>query len=115
MLAFLLQHEGHTVAAAADGPAARLVAAAEFEPDVAILDIGMPGINGYEVAQRAAEAGSAAPVVLIALSGLGQEEDKRRAADAGFDHHFTKPVDIAVLMTVLNEVGNGGPSHVDAV
>ena len=100
MLSFFLKGEGHTVATAVDGPSA-LTVAAEFQPDVAILDIGMPGLNGYQVAEQLRVLRKASPLVLIALSGLGQEEDRARAAAAGFDRHFTKPVDIPALMNAL--------------
>ncbi len=104
-MSYFLQSEGHSVVSASDGTSA-LSAALEDKPDVAILDIGMPGLNGYQVAERLREAGGATPVVLIALSGLGQDEDIRRAADAGFDRHFTKPVDIPALMKLLGEVAD---------
>ncbi len=100
MLSFFLKSEGHTVATAADGPAA-LAVAAGFQPDVAILDIGMPGLNGYQVAEQLRALPKASSLVLIALSGLAQEEDKARAAAAGFDRHFTKPVDIPALLKAL--------------
>ena len=75
--------------------------AATFHPDVAILDIGMPGMNGYAVARDASEESRDSSVVLVALSGLGQQEDKARAAEAGFDRHFTKPVDVNALRAFL--------------
>ncbi len=73
---------------------AALDLAASFQPDVVILDIGMPGMNGYMVAQRLRQDPATASAALVALSGLGQQEDKARAAEAGFDRHFTKPVDV---------------------
>ncbi|HUR20969.1 MAG TPA: hybrid sensor histidine kinase/response regulator, partial [Vicinamibacterales bacterium] len=103
MLAFLLERQGHTVMMAADGPGA-IAAAAEFVPDVAILDIGMPGLSGYEVA-RELRGRRGDSLALVALSGLGEAADKARAAEAGFDRHFTKPIDINVLSTYLAEVG----------
>jgi CheY-like chemotaxis protein len=100
MLTFLLTDAGHTVHAAADGLEA--VALAErFPLDVAILDIGMPGMNGYDVAQALQARSGAPPITLVALSGLGQAEDKERAAQAGFDRHFTKPVDANALRAFL--------------
>lgn len=104
MLGFLLRDEGHTVAVAADGPAA-VTLAQEFRPDVAIVDIGMPGMNGYAVAKALRDGPDGASVVLVALSGLGQQEDKARATDAGFDRHFTKPVDVNALRAFLAAVG----------
>jgi two-component system, chemotaxis family, CheB/CheR fusion protein len=103
MLSFLLTSEGHQVATAVDGPSA-LAATAEFHPHVAILDIGMPGLSGYAVAERLRERTDDPPLILIALSGLGQEEDKARAAKAGFDHHFTKPVDVHALTSLLDRI-----------
>ena len=74
-----------------------------FDPDVVILDIGMPGMNGYDVATHLRKARKESRPLLIALSGLGQLEEKARAADAGFDHHFTKPVDLNALLRLLVE------------
>ena len=104
MLGYLLTAEGHTVELAADGPSA-IETAGSFHPDVAILDIGMPGMNGYAVARALRQQPAATPLVLIALSGLGQREDKERAAEAGFDRHFTKPVDVNDLRAYLATVG----------
>lgn len=103
MMALLLTCEGHTVEKAADGMSA-LMAAGTFRPDVAILDIGMPGMTGYAVAEALRREPTATPLVLVALSGLGQREDKARAAQAGFDRHFTKPVDVALLREFLSTV-----------
>ena len=100
MLTYFLTTEGHDVVAAADGQNA-LAKAQEFKPDVAILDIGMPGLNGYEVARRLRQSPAGATPVLVALSGLGQPTDKTRAAEAGFNQHFTKPVDISALMAFV--------------
>ncbi len=101
MLAFLLQREGHVVAEAVDGTAA-LDKIAEFRPDVAVLDLTMPGMNGFDIARRLRKDKARTPY-LVALSGLGQAEDKARAIEAGFDHHFTKPVDVHVLLSLFNE------------
>jgi len=102
MLAFFLERQGHTVATATDGTDA-LAVASTFKPNVAILDIGMPGISGHAVARELrSRLGNA--VTLVALSGLGEAADKARAADAGFDYHFTKPVDIAALSKFLADV-----------
>jgi PAS domain S-box-containing protein len=100
MLGALLRHAGHEVRVAGDGPAA-LDVAAEFRPDVALLDIGLPGMDGYELA-RALRLDPALPaIVLIALTGWGQEEDKKRARDAGFDGHLTKPADPEQVMRLV--------------
>jgi len=103
MLGYLLTAEGHTVELAVDGPSA-IETAGSFHPDVAILDIGMPGMNGYAVAKALRQQPADTPLVLIALSGLGQREDKQRAAEAGFDRHFTKPVDVDDLRAYLASV-----------
>jgi CheY-like chemotaxis protein len=99
-LATLLQLNGHEITVANDGGVA-LAAAEAFRPHVALLDIGMPKLNGYEVARciRAEPWGKA--VILVAMTGWGQAEDKRRAFEAGFDHHFTKPLDLEVLDAFL--------------
>lgn len=104
MLVYLLTAEGHTVAAAPDGPQA-LETALAFQPDVVILDIGMPGMNGYTVARTLRERADTSALVLVALSGLGQQEDKVRAAEAGFDRHFTKPLDVNALRAFLATTG----------
>jgi CheY-like chemotaxis protein len=98
-LATLLRLAGHDVRVAADGPQA-LTAAAERPPDVVLCDLGLPGMDGYTVAQRL-RAASGDGMVLVALTGYGQEADRRRSADAGFDMHLTKPVDPTVLEELL--------------
>jgi two-component system CheB/CheR fusion protein len=90
---------GHEVRVAYDGASAVSVGS-EFRPRVAILDIGMPGTNGYEVA-RALRKRQGGGVTLVALTGWGQEADRRRAAEAGFDHHLVKPVDPNELNSLL--------------
>ena len=101
-LAMLLRMEGHEVAVAHDGPGA-LAAVARFKPEFVLLDIGMPGLNGYEVAQRIRESDPSSPVKLIAVTGWGQHSDKARARASGFDHHFTKPVEPERLMELLRD------------
>jgi CheY-like chemotaxis protein/two-component sensor histidine kinase len=98
-LAMLLQLDGHEVELATNGTDA-LQSFERMRPDIAILDIGMPGLSGYEVAQRI-RANGHKDVVLIAVTGWGQDADKARAAQAGFDHHFTKPVEPAALSALL--------------
>ncbi len=95
----ILAFYGHEVRVAYDGIAALRVGQ-EFRPRVAVLDIGMPGANGYEVA-RAMRDSLGSEVKLVALTGWGQDADRKRAAQAGFDHHLTKPVDPATLNEVL--------------
>jgi PAS domain S-box-containing protein len=95
----VLAHYGHEVRVAYDGAAALRIGA-EFRPRVAVLDIAMPGTDGYEVA-RAMRRQHGAEVTLVALTGWGQEGDRRRAMEAGFDHHLTKPVDPETLNDLL--------------
>jgi CheY-like chemotaxis protein len=99
-LAMLLQVRGDDVRVAYDGEEA-LVAEEAFRPDVVLLDIGMPKLSGYEVGRRIRELRGPAPLV-VAITGWGQEEDRQRAREAGFDHHFTKPVDYAALLKVID-------------
>ena len=87
-----LQMAGHDVQIALDGLRA-LAAVESFRPHVAFLDLAMPGMNGFDVARRVREFPWGRAVVLVALTGWGHEEDRKRTADAGFDHHLTKPVD----------------------
>jgi PAS domain S-box-containing protein len=101
LLADALRDAGHVVATAKDGPSA-LAALKTFQPDVAILDIGLPVMDGYELAGRLrASLGEAAPP-LIALTGYGQASDRDRAREAGFFQHLTKPVDLGYLLGVLD-------------
>jgi len=100
VLAQLLQAEGHLTALAHTGLAA-LSVAREFRPDVVLLDIGLPEMNGYEVAQHLRAADPSQRITLVALTGWGTEEDRRRSRDAGFDHHFTKPVDAIDLQSLI--------------
>jgi len=98
-LRMLLELDGHTVEAAADGAEA-LDIVRDKDPDVALVDIGLPGIDGYEVARRI-RAGQGPRPLLIALTGYGQPEDRRRATEAGFDSLLVKPVDPAALSGLL--------------
>ena len=99
-LAMLLEVRGDEVRVAYDGEEA-LEAEAAFEPEVVLLDIGMPKLSGYDVARRIREARGAG-VLIVAITGWGQEEDRQRSREAGFDHHFTKPVDYAALLEVID-------------
>lgn len=98
-LALMLKIMGHEVRTANDGLQAVEVAAA-FRPDVILLDIGMPNLNGYEACRRIRE-GPGEGAVLVALTGWGQDEDRRRSREAGFDHHLVKPVDPVALAKLL--------------
>jgi CheY-like chemotaxis protein len=101
-LALVLTTMGHEVRIARDGQAA--VGEVEaFRPEVALLDIGMPRLNGYEAARRIRQLPDGSGIVLAALTGWGQEDDKRKALEAGFVRHFTKPVDPEVLAQFLSE------------
>jgi CheY-like chemotaxis protein len=86
----LLEREGHRVDEAADG-ASGLARAEATEPDIVLIDIGLPSMDGYEVARRIRARRGATPI-LVAITGYGQADDRRRALEAGFDAHLTKPV-----------------------
>ncbi|HLX06912.1 MAG TPA: ATP-binding protein [Thermoanaerobaculia bacterium] len=103
-LEMLLRMMGNEVRTAHDGLEA-VAAAAAFRPDVVLLDIGLPKVNGYEAARRIRQQEGGAKLVLIAITGWGQEEDRRRSREAGFDHHLTKPVDFADLRKLLAATG----------
>ena len=102
-LAMMLEAKGCRVRTAYDGIEG-VKAAASFRPDAVLLDIGMPRLNGYDVARQIRLQTGNEHVVLIAATGLGQEEDKRRAFEAGFDHHFVKPVDPIGLIQLLGSL-----------
>lgn len=101
MLKMLLGLHGHEVHEARDGPSA-VDAIVAIRPDVAIVDIGLPGFDGYEVARRVRQFGNADRVMLVALTGYGQEEDRRQAQEAGFDAFFVKPVEAQTLAKMLS-------------
>lgn len=105
-LAMLLEMYGHEAATAHDGLAA-LETASSFRPDVAFLDIGLPGIDGYELARRLRGQPAQAKLVLVALTGWGSEEDKRKSEEAGFDFHLTKPVEASAIAKVLARADGG--------
>ena len=86
----LLEHDGHRVDEDRDGVSG-LAHAEALQPDIVLIDIGLPGLDGYEVARRIRARRGAAPI-LVALTGYGQAEDVRRSREAGFDAHLTKPV-----------------------
>lgn len=100
IMAMLLDQFGYDVQLAFTGPDA-VAAAEKYHPHVAILDIGMPGMNGYEVAQRIRAEPWGESIVLIAVTGWGQDEDKRKAYDAGFNQHLIKPVDPNMLESLI--------------
>ena len=99
-LGMLLRVRGDEVRVAYDGLAA-LELAGEFNPEVVLLDSGMPKISGYDVARRLREARGDS-VFIVAISGWGQEGDRKKARESGFDHHFTKPVDFEALLALID-------------
>src|SRR5262249_23133689 len=99
-LSMLLGLQGHEVRVAHDGQTA-LRAAEEFQPEVVLLDIGLPRMDGNEVARRLRERPESAGMLLVALTGYGQDEDRRRSQEAGFNAHLLKPVDLAALQGLL--------------
>jgi CheY-like chemotaxis protein len=96
----LLELLGHEVETAADGRSG-LAKLHSMRPDVALIDIGLPGLDGYEVASRYRAEAPDAPVRLVALTGYGQPEDRARARDAGFEAHVVKPIDPESLKQLL--------------
>ncbi len=107
LLVEALSAQGHTVRAAPDGPAA-LQLAAELVPEVAVLDIGLPVMDGYELARRLRELPALAGLHLIAVTGYGQSDDRRRSAEAGFDAHLVKPVQTDHLVHLLRNLDGAG-------
>jgi signal transduction histidine kinase len=105
-LAYLLSLEGHLVDVAYDGVTA-LSEAAKSRPQVVLLDIGMPGMDGYQVARALRAGESTRSMTIIALTGYGQPDDRERAQAAGFDDHLTKPVDAELLIEILRTKGAG--------
>jgi CheY-like chemotaxis protein len=89
------------VAKAYEGRAA-VELAGSFRPQLALLDIGMPELDGYDVARRIRKQPGGREAILVALTGWGQHEDRRRAVEEGFDHHIVKPVDLTVLRKLLD-------------
>ena len=99
----LLKASGHDVRPAHDGPTA-VQAAIDYLPDVVLLDIGLPGLNGYEVAKRIRQQPVLKNVVLVALTGYGQDSDRQTSLQAGFNHHLVKPARLAEMMQILATV-----------
>jgi PAS domain S-box-containing protein len=102
-LTVLLNLAGHQTQTAYDGLEA-IEAAAAFKPDVVLLDIGLPKLNGYDVARKIRDQPWGQTMALVALTGWGQEEDRRRSEEAGFNHHLTKPVDPIALTKLLARI-----------
>ena len=101
-LAILLHLEGFDTRIAYDGATA-LQLLGEFQPHVVLLDIGMPDIDGYEVARRIAAADGSSAVILIAITGWGQQADIERAKAAGFHGHFTKPIELDDVLAFVEK------------
>ena len=99
-MARLLKLLGNEVETAHDGPSA-IEVARTLRPEFVLLDIGLPGMDGYEVARRLREEPCCTPAVIIGVSGYGQDEDRRRSREAGFDHHLIKPVDFDKLVPLI--------------
>lgn len=102
-LAILLEAQGYEIYVAHNGSTA-LDAAENIHPDVALLDIGMPGLNGYEVASYIRNYPWGKAMKIVAVTGWGQEGDRRKSSDAGFDAHFVKPVDPKMLLELLSKI-----------
>ena len=100
-LSVLLEIGGHTVQIANDGYRALLLAQ-EFRPQVVFLDIGMPGMNGYDVARKLRKIAGLEDVTLVAVTGWGADNDRARASEAGFDRHLTKPAALADVAAILS-------------
>ena len=110
-LAALLEMTGNETLLAHDGAEA-VAKAAAFKPDVVLLDLGLPRMNGYDVCRAIRKQPWGKDVLMVALTGWGQDEDRRKSKEAGFDSHMVKPVDHAALMKVLiaNSEGEQSPS-----
>jgi signal transduction histidine kinase/DNA-binding response OmpR family regulator len=106
-IAVLLRMEGHEVKTVYDGQQA-LASSQVFAPSVVVLDVGLPGMDGYEVARRLRELPETRRALFIALTGYGQKEDRSLAAAAGFDHHFIKPADPRAIHAVIARHSDGG-------
>jgi two-component system, sensor histidine kinase len=102
MLGTLLGLAGHDTRCAFDGAAA-LAAAGEFVPDAVLIDIGLPDMDGYELARRMRQEPALASALLVATTGYSTEEDKRRAREAGIDRHVTKPLELGQIERMLSE------------
>jgi len=109
-LGLLLKYLGADAHIVYDGPSA-LEAIRTYRPAIVFLDIGMPGMDGHEVARRVRQEPELAAVVLVALTGWGQEEDRHRSREAGFDHHLVKPVDADALQALLASLASQTSSN----
>jgi CheY-like chemotaxis protein len=103
-LGLMLRFLGADVETAYDGASA-LIAITKCRPSIILMDLGMPGMDGCEVARRIRQDPELQNVRLIAMTGWGQDEDRRRSSEAGFDHHLVKPVDLSALQAILTHSG----------
>ncbi len=99
----LLETLGYEAHISNDGESAVRLAAT-LRPDVIVMDIGLPGINGYEAARQVRALKPELPALIVALTGWGQQSDRLRSAEAGIDHHLVKPLDLAALKQILDSV-----------
>jgi CheY-like chemotaxis protein len=104
MMKTLLELHGHEVRVAYDGLSA-LATVSEFKPEIGLFDIGLPSMNGYELARRVRQDAAIPEIYLVAVTGWGQEEDRRRARASGFDAHLTKPADPEELQRLIALAG----------
>ena len=102
-LAMMIELDGHEIRTVYNGAAA-LELAGCFRPDLVFCDIGLPKMDGYEVARRLRLEAEHSATVLVALTGWGSEEDKRKTKEAGFDHHFIKPAEVAEIESIIRSV-----------
>lgn len=102
-MSMLFELWGYEVVCAFDGRHA-LETAAKYQPDAVFLDIGLPGMDGYEIAERLRELPQGTRAVLVAITGYGQDEDRRRSREAGIDHHLVKPVAPEALHELLQSL-----------
>jgi CheY-like chemotaxis protein len=102
-MSMLLEMWGHQVVFAYDGPSA-LETAEQWQPEAVFLDIGLPGMDGYEVAERMRELPQGKAAVLIAITGYGQDDDRLRSLRAGIDHHLVKPVAPDALRSLIDSL-----------
>ncbi len=86
-------------------------ASREFRPEAILLDIGLPGMDGYQVARRLRDEANGQGAVIIAISGYGQDDDRRRSREAGFDHHLVKPIDPDKLLTLPSGSSDGASAR----
>ena len=107
-LALLISLSGHSTQVVHSGMAA-LEAVAANPPDVILLDIGLPGMDGFEVARRVRQTDPDRRIILVAVTGYGQEEDRRKSLEAGFNHHLVKPVDLNQLESILASTTQPAP------